>query len=149
MKKFIGIIVGLVVVVAIIAGFLCYKGNVSKTPEAQPENIVFVQYYDNYISQVTKNDDENIYNNLLDEKLRKNYTFEQISQMNDYLRSKGDVKKFDKNSVKVETKKVNNITVYVISSIIDFTKDSQLVKIELVKNKDDYKITSFSFTNEY
>ena len=147
MKKILGIIIGVVVVIAVIAGIFFAKGRIGGN-SVKPSEDVIVNYYDDYLTQITQNKDEDIYNNLLDESLRKKFTQEQISQMFAYIKGLGAVKEFDKNNVNIETINENNKEIYVVSSKIVYENSPQLVKIKLIKKGNDLKIIGFSFANE-
>ena len=146
MKKVIGIIIGVVVIVAIAAGIIFATKNTNNTT-VKPSNEVLVQYYDNYLTQIAQSKDEDIYNNLLDESLRKKFTQEQISQMFAYLKGLGSVKEYNKNNVKIETITENNKEIYVVSSKIVYENAPQTIKIKLINRGNDLKIIGFSFTN--
>ena len=148
MKKIVGIVAGIVILVAVVFGILYSTGKLGSLNTSAPSNDALVTYYDDYLTQIIDNKDADIYNNLLDEKLRKRFTEEQISQMFAYLRAMGEVKEYNKKDVKVEEIKEDNRTIYVVSSKVVYENSPQLVKIKLVKSGNDLKITAFSFTNE-
>lgn len=145
MKKIVGIVIGLIIAVAIVAGIFAWK-NKSSVPETAPTNEAMVQLFDNYLAKINKGEDEYIYNNMLGKKLRNQYTLNQIKQMNNYARSLGEVKDYDRSKVKIEEKEDNKTNIYVITSNVDFAKSRQRVRIKLNYENNDLKIFAFSFS---
>ena len=146
MKKTVGIIGSLMVLIALITGILFFTGVIGKKADTPVDDTVFEQYYDGYVNRIADNNDVDIYNSLLDESLRKRFTIEQISQMNDYLRGFGKIKKTE--NIKIKKTTNNNKSVYEVSSKVIYENAPQIVRIKIVKKGNDYKITAFSFTNE-
>ena len=157
MKKVIGIIVGVIAVIAILLGIAAATGNLKVNTEfkvttnitaKKPSNTAINKLFETYLTKINAGADEDIYKNVLVKEFQNQYTLNQIKQMHDYVRGLGAVKNTNLDKAKYDTSKEGDIDVFEVSTVVDFENAPQLVKLKTIYQDNELKILSFSFSNK-